>query len=106
MIPPDDMLRARPDVQALKARLLKHGGKEINVPDEWLDNQASWHAVMAEVYNHGHSMDPTRVDRRTMEHNECHKNTTTLFLKGDVPAFATGFALFDTTWYFHSWGLH
>ena len=105
MIPPDDILSARPDVQAIKERLLKHGGKNINVPDEWLDNQESWHAVMAEVYQRGRPMDPTRLERRTMEHNECHKNTTTLFLNDEIPSFATGFALYDDIWYYHSWGL-
>jgi hypothetical protein len=38
--------------------------------------------------------------------SQCHKNATTLFLRKQVNAFATGFALYeDGIWYHHSWGI-
>ena len=107
MIPADDILNSRPDVRALKDRLLGlgHGATNINVPSEWLDEPSTWTAVMAQVYRRGRLMDATRIERQTMDNNECHKNTTMLFLNGQVSSFATGFALQAAVWYFHSWGI-
>jgi hypothetical protein len=106
MVPTPEMVASRPDVQAMKGLLLQHGGTDINVPSEWFDEPSTWKVVMAEVYHRGRPMDATRVERRTMEDNECHKNTTTLFLTEQVPSFATGFALHENgVWYFHSWGI-
>lgn len=107
MIPPEDILRSRPDVQALRDRLLGlgGGGNDINVPSEWLDEPTTWRSVVEDVYHRGRLMDRTRVERRTMEDNQCHKNTTTLVLNDQIPSFATGFALHRDVWYFHSWGI-
>ena len=106
MKPMEEMLRARPDVQAIKDLLLPHGGTDIDVPDEWLDHAPSWAAWMTQLLQRGRLMDETHVQRQPLERNECHKNTATLFLNEQVPSFATGFALHrDTVWYFHSWGI-
>lgn len=106
MRPTEEMLASRPDVKAIKDLVLRHGGKDIDVPREWLDHVESiWAIWMSPLHTEGRCLEGD-VEERKMEPSQCHKNATTLFLNHQVDLFATGFALDpDRVWYFHSWGI-
>jgi hypothetical protein len=106
MIPTADDLASRPDVKAIRDMLLNHGGTEIDVPGEWLrDEDCLWRVWMRPVLDRGCLMGD-RVEEHFMAKQDCHKNSATLFLEGQVDAFVTGFGLHPNgIWYFHSWGI-
>lgn len=106
MIPTPEHLANRPDVKTIRDFLLSYGGKDVDVPDEWLRHEdCLWRVWMQPVLDRGCPMDCC-VEEHFMAKQQCHKNSATLFLEGKVDAFATGFGLHPNgIWYFHSWGI-
>jgi hypothetical protein len=117
VIPTAADLASHPEVRAIRELVLqKGGGNNINAPHEWIENPEPrwyWSQWMDPLLTHGILMAPSthrvveeRMPAKHYNEHECHKNATTLFLRKQVNAFATGFALHDDgIWYHHSWGI-
>lgn len=97
----DAAWRAAPEFDILRAKVLEHGGEEI-------DTRINPDALA--LIDHGYLMDGPVVCRsRGMEPNGCHENTARLWLlkrrRDALTGIATGYALGDRFWRQHSWGL-